>query len=104
MQNVLIDLFSVPEESMTEFLQAARSAQNFVKTLPGFVEGFLYEKKDGSSRYNVATTAVWRDEAAFENAKQTVAEEYRKRGYDPQETAKRLKIETVRSTYERSAY
>ena len=85
-------------------MKAARSAQNFIKTLPGLVEGFLYEKKDGGSRYNVATTAVWKDETAFENARQTVAEEYRKRGYDPQETAKRLKIETVRSTYERSPY
>jgi heme-degrading monooxygenase HmoA len=104
MQKVLIDLFVVPEESRSEFLKAARSAQNFVKTLPGFVEGFLYEKKDGGSRFNVATTAVWQDDAAFERAKQAVAEEYKTRGYDPQETTKRLKIEVVRSTYERSPY
>lgn len=97
-------MFVVPEESRTEFLEAERSAQNFIKTLPGFVEGFLYEKTDGGSRYNVATTAVWKDEAAFEYAKQNVTEEYRKRGYDPPETAKRLQIETVRSTYERSPY
>jgi heme-degrading monooxygenase HmoA len=60
-QKVLIDLFVVPEESRSEFLKAAHSAQNFIKTLPGFVEGFLYEKQDGGSRYNVATTAVWQD-------------------------------------------
>ena len=104
MQKVLVDLFVVPEESRSEFLTAARRAQNFLKTLPGFVEGFLYEKKDGGSRYNLATTAVWKDEAAFENAKRTVAEEYRKTGYDPQETTTRLKIETVRSIYERFPY
>ena len=65
MQKVLIDLFVVPEESRSEFLKTARSAQNFIKTLTGFVEGFLYEKKDGGSRCNLATTAVWKRRKRF---------------------------------------
>jgi hypothetical protein len=47
MPKVLIDLFVAPEESRSEFLRAARSAQNFIKTLPGFVEGFLYNGRLG---------------------------------------------------------
>jgi hypothetical protein len=33
----------------------------FLKTLPGLVEGFVYEEIDGAS---VVTTAVWTDEEA----------------------------------------
>jgi|ERR1700730_7960215 heme-degrading monooxygenase HmoA len=82
---------------------AAQSAKKR-RTLPGFVEGFLYEKKDGESRHNFLTTVVWENEEAFENAKRAVAIEFQKQGFNPQETTKTLKIESVRSTYERSPY
>lgn len=104
MEKVLIDTFVVPEESKAAFLEASRKAQSFLRTLPGFVEGFLYEKKEGESRYNFLTIAVWKDEEAFENAKRSVALEFQKRGFNPQETRKKLKIESVRSVYERSSY
>jgi heme-degrading monooxygenase HmoA len=104
METVLIDTFIVPEESKTAFLDGARKVQSFIRTLPGFVEGFLYEKKDGESRHNFLTTAVWESEEAFENAKGAVAIEFQEQGFNPQETRQRLKIESVRSTYERSPY
>jgi peptide methionine sulfoxide reductase MsrB len=69
MEKVLIDTFIVPEESKAEFLEGARKVERFIGTLPGFVEGFLYEKKDGESRCNFLTTAVWESEEAFEIAK-----------------------------------
>ena len=104
MERVLIDTFIVPEESKPAFLEGARRVQSFLRTLPGFVEGFLYEKEDEESRYNFLTTAVWESEAALENAKRAVAVEFQKLGFNPQETTKRLTIESVRSTYERSSY
>ena len=104
MEKVLIDTFIVPEESTAAFLEAVRKSQSFIRTLPGFVEGFLYEKKDGESRYNFLTTAVWENEVAFENAKRAVAIEYQKQGFNPQETRRKLKIESERSIYERSSY
>jgi hypothetical protein len=42
----------------------AHKVQSLLKTLPGFVEGFLYENRDGESRYNYMTT-VWESEEAF---------------------------------------
>jgi len=104
LERVLLDTFIVPEESKAEFLEGAHKSQSFIRTLPGFVEGFLYEKKDGENRYNFLTTAVWENEEAFENAKKAVAIEYQKQGFNPQETRKKLKIESVRSTYQRSPY
>jgi heme-degrading monooxygenase HmoA len=104
MEKVLIDTFIVPEESRAAFLERAGNVQSFIKTLPGFVEGFVYEKQSGESSYNFVTTAVWESEEVFENAKKAVAAEFQKRGFNPQESAKQLKIETVRSIYERSPY
>ena len=40
MEKVLVDAFIVPEESREAFLEGARRVQRFLKTLPGFVEGF----------------------------------------------------------------
>jgi heme-degrading monooxygenase HmoA len=78
--------------------------QSFLKTLPGFVEGFLYEMKGGQSRYNYMTTAVWENLEAFESARKAVATEFQRQGFDPQETRKKLKIEGERAVYERSPY
>lgn len=104
MQKALIDKFIVPEESRAEFVERARKVQVFIRTLPGFVEGFLYENTDGQSRYNYVTTAVWENETAFENAKRVVAAEFQRLGLNPQETRKRLKIESERGVYNRSPY
>ena len=104
MEIILIDEFIVPEESKAEFLEGTRKIQSFIRTLPGFVEGFLYEKKDGENRHNFLTTAVWKNEEAFENAKRAVVTEHHRQGFNPQETRRRLKIESVRSTYARSPY
>lgn len=104
MQKILIDAFVVPEESKSTFLDRSRQVQEFLRTLPGFVEGFLYEKIDGTGRFNVVTTAVWESESAYENAKKATVEEFKKTGFNPQEMMKRLKIEVERAVYHRSPY
>jgi heme-degrading monooxygenase HmoA len=104
MQKVLIDTFTVPEESKSAFLERAQKVQRFLKTLPGFVEGFLYEQTDGQTRFNFVTTAVWEDEEAYENAHKAVAAEFAKTGFTRQETQRALKIESERGIYSRTPY
>jgi heme-degrading monooxygenase HmoA len=104
MQKVLIDTFVVPEESKSIFLDRSRQVQAFLRTLPGFVEGFLHERIEGNGRFNVMTTAVWESEAAHENARKATAEEFQRAGFNPQETMKRLKIEVERAIFSRSPY
>ena len=104
MQKVLIDTFVVPPESQSKFLERTRTVQSFLKTLPGFVEGFLYERTDGPSRFNFVTTAVWDSDAAFENAKKAVAAEFQRLGFSPQEIVKKLGIETERAVCNRAPY
>jgi heme-degrading monooxygenase HmoA len=104
MQKVLIDTFIVPDESRSAFLDRSRQVQAFLRTLPGFVEGFLHEKVNGTGRFNVVTTAIWESDAAYENAKKATAEEFQKTAFNPQETMKQLKIEVERGVYTRSPY
>ena len=104
MQTVLIDTFRVPETSRTAFLDRARKIQGFIRTLPGFVEGYLYEKMDGAGRTDFLTTAVWESEEAFENAKNAVAAQNASGGADPRTFLKTHGIETERAIYRRSSY
>lgn len=104
MEVVLIDKFIVSEESKAAFLAEVRKSSALLRTLPGFVEGFVYENTDVTSRQNVVTTAVWKDEEAFQNAKRSAAEEFKKIGFDPPEIMKNLKVEIERGIYRRSPY
>ena len=104
MQVVLIDTFIVPETSRMELIERAKESARFLRTLPGFVEGYIYEKTDGDSGHNVVTTAVWRDQAAFDNARKSAAEEFKKMGFNPQEIMKKLNITMQRAIYRRSPY
>jgi heme-degrading monooxygenase HmoA len=104
MEIVLIDKFIVPEESKAEFLEAVHLSSGFLRTLPGFVEGFVYEKTDGGSRHNVMTTAVWENQEAFQSAKKAAAAEFQKRGFNPPEIMKKLRVEIERAVYNRSPY
>ena len=104
MEVVLIDKFIVPEESKATFLAEVRRSAAFLRTLPGFVEGFVHENTDGTSRQNVVTTAVWKDEEAFQNAKKSAAEGFKRIGFNPPEIMKKLKVEIERGVYRRSPY
>jgi heme-degrading monooxygenase HmoA len=103
-ETVLIDTFIVPEESRARFLEEVHKSATFLRTVPGFVEGFVYEKTDGESRHNVVTIAVWKDEEAFQNAKKSAAEEFKKIGFNPPEIMKNLNVEIERAEYRRSSY
>jgi heme-degrading monooxygenase HmoA len=104
LETVLIDKFIVPEESKVAFLQEVQKSATYLKTLPGFVEGFVYEKTDGESRHNIVTTAIWKDEKAFQNAKKSAADEFKRIGFNPPEIMKNLKVEIERAVYRRSPY
>lgn len=104
MEVVLLDKFMVPEESKAAFLAAVRKSSAFLRTLPGFVEGFVYESTDGASRHNVVTTAVWKNDEAFQNAKKSAVEEFERIGFNPPEIMRKLKVEIERGIYRRSAY
>ena len=104
MEVAVIDSLVVPEESKEVFLQRVRQSAEILKKLPGFVEGYVYEKKSGESDVNIVTTAVWKDEEAVENAKRAILREFSKQGTNPAEIMKSLRVQVSRSLYSRSPY
>jgi hypothetical protein len=45
-------------QSKPALLEASRTIQGILKTLPGFVEGFVYEKRSDGEPYTIVMTAV----------------------------------------------
>jgi heme-degrading monooxygenase HmoA len=103
-QIVLIDSFIVPKESADAFLEKMHLSESILKTLPGFVDGYVYVEKGDGSRYNVITTATWENESAVASAKQAVAAAYRKNNFNPQAIMQELNIQAVRALYSRKPY
>jgi hypothetical protein len=62
---VLIDRFIVPEESKAKFLEEVRKSSAFLRTLPGFIEGFVYERTDGESGSNIVTRRYGKTKRQF---------------------------------------
>jgi heme-degrading monooxygenase HmoA len=104
MEVVVIDSLVVPGQSKEMFLQRVRQSAEILKKLPGFVEGYVYDKKSGEGDINIVTTAVWEDEEALENAKKAIVTEFRKQGTNPAEIMKSLRVQASRSIYTRSPY
>jgi hypothetical protein len=50
------------------------------------------------------TSAVWKNEEAFQSAKRSAAEGFKKIGFNPPEIMKNLKVEIARAVYRRSSY
>ena len=57
---------------------------------------------NGESRENVVTTAVWKDEEAFHDARKRAAEEFKKIGFNAPQIMKNLRVEIERAVYRRS--
>jgi heme-degrading monooxygenase HmoA len=104
MEIVLIDAFVVPDESKAEFLETSRAIQDVLKRLPGFVEGFLHEKRGEDGRYDIVTTAVWEDEKAFENAKRVMQTRLQELNINPAARMKALNVQIERGVFTRSSY
>ncbi len=101
---VLIDVFTVPPTARDAFFERALESQAFVKTLPGFVEGYLHEKESGEGPNSFVTTAVWVSREAFEAARRAVADENARRGLDTHAFLGAHGIEFARGVYTRSPY
>jgi len=104
METILIDQFVVPEAAVEEFLEQVHFSARLIRSRPGFVEGYVFRRASGEGRVNVVTTAVWASEAAMNEAKRSIPEEFAKVGFNPLEIMKRLGVQIERGVYQRAPY
>ena len=96
---VLIDKFIVPRQSIDEFSKQANYNSDFIKRLAGLIEQEVFKSTDDQGNLIIVTTAVWENEAAFENAKKAVFAEFQRIGFNPSEFVKRLNVGQERGIY-----
>ena len=94
-----IDRFVIPQSAKKEFMERALMARDFLRTLPGFIDDSAYETTDQQGEFVLITIAVWKNEEAVKNAKETVQERYRKEGFDPSGMMKRLNVTMERGVF-----
>jgi heme-degrading monooxygenase HmoA len=103
-ETILIDQFMVPQAAVREFLQHVHFSAGIVKTRPGFVEGYVYQRPADEGQVNVITTAVWASESAMQEARKSIAAQFTSIGFDPPAIMRRLGVQMQRATYQRSPY
>lgn len=104
METILIDQFTMPPAAAREFLKHVHFSADIVKTRPGFVEGYVYQRALEDGQVNVITTAVWASESAMQEARKSIAAEFASIGFDPPGIMERLSVRMQRATYHRSPY
>ena len=96
---VLIDKFTVPGQSIEEFSKQANYNGDFINKLPGLIDQKAFKSTDDQGNLTIVTTAIWENEAAFENAKKAVFAEFQRIGFNPSEFIKRLNVGQERGIY-----
>lgn len=99
MKQILIDKFVVPSNTVEEFIQRMNYNRNFLKTIPGFINDSVYERREENGNLNIITIAIWENEAILNKAKELVQEEYKRIGFNPAEMIERLNITMERGIY-----
>jgi predicted ester cyclase/heme-degrading monooxygenase HmoA len=96
-----IDKFFIPIAAKDEFFERMFINRAFIKTLPGFIKDEVYEHPDGDGNIICITVAEWENKKALADAKEAVAAEYKRQGFNPSELMQRLNITMDRGVYSR---
>lgn len=96
-----VDKFVVPSSAREEFIDRVRRTHAFLKSQPGFLQDFVWERFSGPGEFNVVTAVEWASQEAFENASAMVTARYREMNFNPQETLARLGIKADIANYRR---
>lgn len=94
-----IDKFTVPDPARAEFIDKVCITHELLKTLPGFIQDFVFEQIGGPGTFNFVTMAVWENADALEVAKRVVLAKHEEIGLKPDEMFERLKIKADVAIY-----
>jgi quinol monooxygenase YgiN len=81
-QRFRIDAFEVPADALAEFQAAMQRNMAFIKTQPGFLGHVVFTKVSGPTTFNIATIAVWENQAAIDKAAEQVRAYYQRIGFN----------------------
>lgn len=77
-----IDRFDVPAAALEEFVGRVRHTQKVLGGFPGCKTNLVLTGPRGD-RTHILTIVEWEDQAAFDQAKTRMQQQYRAEGFDP---------------------
>ena len=86
------DKYFVPVSARSEFLNNAQEIHAFLKTQPGFIQGFILEQTEGSSEFNFVNFTGFENPEAIIHARAAITALHERTGFDPQGFHTRLGI------------
>ena len=95
-----IDKFNVPIATRQEFVDRVNKTNEFLRTLPGFIQDFVLEQTGGPGEFNFITIVIWEDAEAIEAARKAVTAMYEEIGFNPQDLLDRLGIKADLANYQ----
>jgi len=90
-----VDSFTVPRVAREPFLERLETIRQLLEGAEGCLQNLVLEQSTEDETARFVTIVEWRDRDAFLAAKEHVAAEYRKTGFDPQEFMRRLGVSAV---------
>ena len=94
-----IDKFVVPNSARQEFMDRIYSINEFLRTLPGFIQDSILEQIGGPGEFNFVTIAIWDSPESVETARRLATVRYEEIGFNPQEFLARLGIKADLANY-----
>jgi heme-degrading monooxygenase HmoA len=100
---IVVGKIEVPGTSIEAFRKQVHVTPNYLKKLPGFVSGEMYEMTDDSGVLHVLSVTTWVDDASYKNAQQKLAEYYKEINFDRMAFREKLNITADYALYVQSA-
>jgi heme-degrading monooxygenase HmoA len=94
-----LDRFVVPDAAQEEFLARLHASQQFLRSLPGFLQDFALQQNAGNGMRHYVTLAEWTDAAAVDVARAAIHAWYASTQLDPQELFARLGVTAELGNY-----
>lgn len=95
-----IDKFIVPGAARQEFVDRVNKTNEYLRTLPGFIQDKVLEQTGGPGEFNFITIVIWKNAEAIEAARKAVTAMYEEIGFDPQDLLDRLGIKADLANYQ----
>jgi hypothetical protein len=89
---IVVGKIEVPGKSIEAFRKQMHVTPNYLKKLPGFVSGEMYEMTDDSGVLHVLSITTWVDDASYKNAQHKLTEYYKEISFDRMAFREKLEI------------
>ena len=94
-----VDKFVVPQAALPAFMARVRHAQEALDAQPGRGRNHGLQQEGGPGEFNVVTITEWESAEAMAAARDAMAEQFRREGFDPETFRRSLGIRADVGSY-----